>query len=568
MHEPVARILLLGGDLAEYCQLGEMLSSAQESRYQLLWCEQLESGLSEVVSGNYDVILLDCQLRPDIALTLLQTAIDHGCKLPIIAITDTIQSPVARRAIDTGALDFLAIENLDSYILSRCMAYAVDKREVDKKIAELGLYDPLTGIPNRLLFFQSMAESIEEAKAEQRTLALLLINLDGFKRVNESYGTEAGDQMVATMAQRLSSCVRKSDNVARVGGDEFTLVLDDCSGQDDVTLVAKKVIDVMSVPFTVDGQPLVISCSIGIAIYPEAGNNVDGLLKRANMALTEAKTQRGSQYKFYSEDTSAEAIFRINMEADMRRAIRNNEFEMYYQPRVNLESGDTVGMEALIRWRHPQRGLVPPDEFIPIAEESGLIMPIGYWVIQQACIDIASLDAGGKVGLDVAVNLSFKQLQDSMFVDTATRIIKQSGIDAHRLEFELTETAIMSNYQQTYEGMMALSKLGISFSLDDFGTGFSSFAHIQRLPISALKVDRSFIRNVVNDDDDAIIVKAIINLARSLGLQIIAEGVETLEQVQFLWQNNCDQVQGYYFSPAVPKDEFSRMLERRSTAVR
>ncbi|MEE8057666.1 MAG: EAL domain-containing protein [Pseudomonadales bacterium] len=567
MYEPVTRILLLGSELADYRRLEEMLSSIQASRYQLLWCEQWGSSYDEVMAGSYDVILLDCQYCPDIALNLLQRVIDGGYKLPIIALADSVDCIVGQQALSVGAADFLALENLDAYILKRCIGYAMDKRDVDHKLSQLNLYDPLTGIPNRMLFLQTMERAIEAANTQQIPLALLLINLDDFKKINESYGSEAGDRLVTTMAQRLTHCVRKNDSVARVDGDEFTLVLDDYHDQDDVALVAKKVIDVLSAPFTVAGHSLVISCSIGVAIYPAAGDTVDGLLKRANIAMLDAKAERGSQYQFYSEASNADVMWRINMEADLRRAIRNNEFELYYQPRVNLESGDTVGMEALIRWPHPTRGMVSPQEFIPVAEECGLIVPIGYWVIQQACEDIMIFDEDSNAELDISINLSFKQLQDNMFVDTATRIIKQSGVDASRLEFELTETAIMSNFQQTYEGMMALSKLGSTFSLDDFGTGFSSFAHIQRLPIAALKVDRSFIRNVVQDSDDAIIVKAMIGLAHSLRLKVIAEGVETLDQVQFLWQNRCDEVQGFYFSPAVPAKDFSLMINQRATAV-
>ncbi|ARN73944.1 GGDEF domain-containing response regulator [Oceanicoccus sagamiensis] len=567
MHDSMARILLLGSNLAEYRRFEAMLSSIQHNSFQLLWCEQLDNGRAEIASGNYDVVLLDCQHQPDAALTLLQETLEQGCLLPIIALTAEVDNTASQQALQYGAADYLSLDNLDGYVFQRCIGYAIDKSQVDKKINQLNLYDPLTGIPNRMLFRQTMERAIELAKTQQISLALLLINLDGFKKVNESYGSEAGDRLVATMAQRLTRCVRKSDGIARVGGDEFTLVLEDCHGNDDVALVAKKVIDVLSAPFTVAGQPLIVSCSIGVAIYPDAGESVDDLLKRANMAMLEAKTQRGSQYNFYNEETNADAMHRLNLESDLRRALRKNEFEMYYQPRVAIGTGATVGMEALIRWRHPTRGLVSPKEFIPVAEECGLIVPIGYWVIQQACEDMRSFDESGHDSLDIAINLSFKQLQDNMFVDTATRIIEQSGVDASRLEFELTETAIMSNYQQTYEGMMALSKLGITFSLDDFGTGFSSFAHIQRLPISALKVDRSFVRNVVKNNDDGIIVKAMINLAHSLRLQVIAEGVETLDQVQFLWQNHCDQVQGFYFSPAVSAADFNLMIDQGATAA-
>ena len=567
MLEAVVRILLLGSELAEYRCFDKMLGEVEHTRYQLIWCEKLDIGLVEMMSGNYDVVLLDYQHSIEASRVLLHESMSQACDLPIIALTGKRDNELAKQAIVDGAVNCLAIEHLQIHEVERCVELVIKNSGSDKNFTRHHLYDPLTNTPNRILFRRIMENAIRLAKTHDSALALLLINLDDFKKVNDSYGNEAGDNLVKTMAGRLTRCVRKSDAIARIGGDEFTLLLDDCLASDDIALVAKKVMDVLSTPFSIAGHPLMVSCSIGIAIYPEAGDTVDGLLKRANMAMIEAKTHPGSQYRFYNEETNAEVMNRLNMEADLRRALRANEFEMYYQPRVKLESGETVGMEALIRWRHPKRGMVSPKEFIPIAEECGLIVPIGYWVIQQACRDLAKFDCSASSTLDIAINISFKQLQDSKFVETATRIIRQSGVDATRLEFELTETAIMSNYQQTYDGMMALSQLGITFSLDDFGTGFSSFAHIQRLPISALKIDRSFIRNVVKNEDDAIIVKAMINLAHSLRLHVIAEGVETLEQVQFLWQNHCDQVQGFYFSPAVPTKEALSMISQRALAA-
>lgn len=567
MLEPVARLLLVGGDLAEYRHLEAMLVSAGEPCYQLLWCERFDAVDREISDGNYDVVLMDFQLDPEVALEALRRSVDRGVRQPIVALTKTLECPTAQQAISRGALDFLALENLDNYVLRRCIGYAVDKFAVDKKLSQLNLYDPLTGVPNRMLFLQNMERVLEAAATQQISAALLIINVDGFKRINDSFGSDSGDRLIATIAQRLSRCVRKSDSIARIGGDEFTLLLEDCHNAHDVALVARKVIDVLAAPYTVLGQSLMVSCSIGIAMYPDSGDNVEDLIQAANTAMLEAKAQRGSNYSIYSRESGIESLARLNLEQDLRRAVRNNEFELYYQPRVGLQKGDVIGMEALIRWRHPQRGLISPKEFIPVAEECGLIVPIGYWVIRQACEDLALFDTSHKRGMDIAINLSFKQLQDSMFVDTASRIILQSGVDARRLEFELTETAIMSNYQATYEGMTALASLGASFSLDDFGTGFSSFAHIQRLPISALKIDRSFIREVIKNKEDRIIVKAMISLAHSLGLRVIAEGVETLDQIQFLWQHHCDLIQGFYFSPAVTARDFVLMVDQRATAI-
>jgi predicted signal transduction protein with EAL and GGDEF domain len=342
--------------------------------------------------------------------------------------------------------------------------------------------------------------------------------------------------------------MRKSDSVARIGGDEFTVILEDVDATADIVNVARKVIDVVSRPVTISGQQLFVGCSIGIAVYPEAGQDVDSLLKHADMAMYQAKSLRGSAYRFYTEKMNVEAMNQMYLEADLRRGLRRNEFELYYQPRIALETGKVAGLEALLRWNHPVRGTISPNDFIPLAEEVGLIVPLGYWIIHQACQDIRTMDMLGMDPLHVAVNLSFKQFLDVKFVQTVSNIIESAAIDPRRLEFELTETAIMSNFDDTQRCMQRICELGPTFSLDDFGTGFSSFAHIQRLPIGALKIDRSFVKNVVYMQDDATIVKAMISLAHNLGLRVIAEGAETREQVAFLHENDCDQVQGYYFS--------------------
>jgi EAL domain-containing protein (putative c-di-GMP-specific phosphodiesterase class I) len=334
----------------------------------------------------------------------------------------------------------------------------------------------------------------------------------------------------------------------------------------DVAAVAEKIVTAMAQPYQVGDTPLVLGASIGIAVFPEAGFHVDALLRNAELARQQAKQMRGCHYHFYTEKMNLEARNQMHFETEMRRALRRNEFELYYQPRVELESGQIVGVECLIRWRHPQRGLLAPGDFIPLAEETGLIVPIGYWTIQQACRDMRDLQRRCGRHIDLAINLSLKQLQDEKFAEIAARLLLESGLNLHRIEFELTETAILMNAEQTYQSMTALSQLGVTFSLDDFGTGYSSFAHMQRLPISALKIDRSFVSSLPANTDDAIIVKAIINLAHSLQMRVIAEGVETIEQVQFLWQNHCDQVQGYYFAPAVEASQIETLLQEKLLA--
>lgn len=568
MRDSRVRVLLVGGNADDYQQLAATIALIKRQDYLLSWCEQLDQALLKLGSGEVDVALLDCPTAQQPTRDLIGKTREAGISVPFIAMTcDDPHDLTTPQDNPVEGVEFLAKDDIKPYLLDRYLRDAVSREQMNRQLREYNRFDPLTGLPNRLEFRQQLDRMVEKSRQQEGLLGLLLINLDGFKRFNESFGHDAGDQLVATMATRISQCVRKSDLVARVGGDEFALILDDGNQRQDIDRVADKVIEALIAPVDVDGHPVMLSVSIGVAEYPETGSSAELLLKHATMALLEAKQERGCKVCHYSEQTAMQQADQNSMEEEIRRGLRRGEFELFYQPRVDLVSGDTVGMEGLIRWRHPERGLVPPNVFIPVAEETGLIVPMGYWIIQQACEDMLQLDEQGLTHLDIAINLSFKQLQDKMFVDTATRIIQQSGIDATRLEFELTETAIMSNYQQTYDGMLALNKLGITFSLDDFGTGFSSFAHIQRLPIAALKIDRSFMRSVIKDSEDAIIVKAMVNLAHSLNLRVVAEGVETLEQVQFLWQNHCDLVQGFYFSPAVPMKDFTLMINQRASMV-
>jgi len=542
------RVLLIDEDQEEYVLIGQLLSAIGGRSYELTWCRQPEHALEAILSDLHDVVLLDFQKNRQGSQAILTKAVQQGTNRPIIVMTEELDRNVDRDAIRSGASDYLLKGKVDSHLLERAIRYAVDRKAAELKLARLAHYDPLTNVPNRILFRDRLQRAVERAKRGQQTVALFFVDLDGFKQINDSCGHDAGDELIRTVADRLNSCMRKSDSVARIGGDEFTVILEDVDATADIVNVARKVIDVVSRPVTISGQQLFVGCSIGIAVYPEAGQDVDSLLKHADMAMYQAKSLRGSAYRFYTEKMNVEAMNQMYLEADLRRGLRRNEFELYYQPRIALETGKVAGLEALLRWNHPVRGIISPNDFIPLAEEVGLIVPLGYWIIHQACQDIRTMDMLGMDPLHVAVNLSFKQFLDVKFVQTVSNIIESAAIDPRRLEFELTETAIMSNFEDTQRCMQRICELGPTFSLDDFGTGFSSFAHIQRLPIGALKIDRSFVKNAVYMQDDATIVKAMISLAHNLGLRVIAEGAETREQVAFLHENDCDQVQGYYFS--------------------
>lgn len=566
MRGATVRVLLLGDDLSETQHMSQLLAAVRRTQYQLTPCDASEQALTYILSEDYDIALI-CYRRDDLTQHLLREAKSQACGIPLVVLGDEASDERDDELLLLGAADYLTRDQLDARLLDRCLRYAIDRKVAERKLSQQGFYDSLTGIPNRILFRDRLGRAVQRAGEMDYKLAVLHVDIDGFKRVNETFGNDAGDSVVRECADRLSRCVRKTDSVARIGGDEFAAILEDVRGPGDVVAVANKIIEVLAQPFDIGDRQVVMSTSIGISSLPESADTDEQLLRHADLAMRQAKAERGSSYRFYSDQMNVEARAQLHLEADLRRALRRNEFELFYQPRVEMESGDIVGVEGLLRWRHPERGLLSPSDFIPLAEDVGLIVPIGYWVIQQACRDAVLLAARGYEHLHVAVNLSFRQLQDNLFVDTATRIINQSGVDPRRLEFELTETAIMVNFEQTVAGMRALAALGVTFSLDDFGTGYSSFAHLQRLPISALKVDRSFVRHLTSNADDAIIVRAMISLAHSLQLRIIAEGVERLDQIQMLWQMHCDQIQGFYFSPAVSLPHLLQMVSQRAAAA-
>ena len=580
MSEAATRVLLVGEGRAEYLAVARSLAAIRTRPHQLRWCNRFDQALPRMLSTDFDIILLDCQSDAARAQQLLAASVTHACATPIILMTDAID--IDQSELPDGADDCLCSNGvLDAQLLGRSLRYVIERRQAATNLARQSQHDPLTGLPNRQLFGDRLQHALDVARRQHVPLALLHIDLDNFRQINDVYGVDGGDELLQEVARRLEACVRKTDTLARFGGDEFAIILEDARSLAGVVAVTHKIMGMMGQPFLLpalnnncvndannsgDEHLVPLAMSMGVSMFPEAGSSVDALIRHADVALQQAKKIHGNHCHFFSEQMQIEAQEQIHLEADLRRALRRNEFELFYQPRVELESGDIVGVEALIRWRHPERGLLAPVDFIPFAEEVGLIVPIGYWVIQAACRDLQYLRGRGHQQLDLAINLSCRQFQDDLFVETVTRLLQQSGVDLTKIEFELTETAIMLNTEHIYTSMQTLSQLGVSFSLDDFGTGYSSFAHIQRLPISALKIDRGFVRRLPANDDDAIIVRAMINLARNLKLRVVAEGAESIEQVHFLWENLCHQVQGYYFSPAVSMEHLLEILELRAVA--
>ncbi|MFK8019030.1 MAG: putative bifunctional diguanylate cyclase/phosphodiesterase [Pseudomonadales bacterium] len=563
--QSTTRVLLVSEHKRDHLRITHILGAISARQYELTWCADLSHALEAMLSQIHDVVLLDYapESAPDEGRRLLHAANQHGCTEPVIVLTDSLDPQVDQEIIRAGAADYLTKTQLDTRVLERAIRYALDRKEAELKLARLAHYDALSGVPNRVLFKDRLERAIQRAERGHQGVALLFLDFDGFKAVNDTYGHDAGDRLIELIGERLSACMRKTDSVARLGGDEFTVVLEDINSRADIINVAKKIIRTVAKPFPIMGNQIVAGCSIGIAPYPEAGTDFDTLLKHADTAMYQAKDIQGSAYKFYSDQMGTDTEDHGKLEDELKAASRNSEWQLHFQPRVNLASRKIDGVECLLRWQHPQRGLLKPESFLQMARDTGQILQIGYWVLHEACQVLRKLDDLGYPAMNVAVNVSAAQLQDPSFANTLSQIIQQSGIQATRLEIEVAEPELMEQTEEKLQCMLTVHKIGPSFTLDDFGTGFSSFPKLQKLPISAVKIDHSLVQKILESEADQRVVKAMINMARSLELNVIAEGAEQIEQVRFLKQQQCQSMQGHYFSEAVPFDALCQLLNAK-----
>jgi len=420
--------------------------------------------------------------------------------------------------------------------------------------------DPLTGLPNRALFHELLNHTLQRAERDQTQFALLFVDMDNFKAINESLGHKLADQVLIEAGRRLKELLPDRDAIARIGGDEFNIILHDSEGMPGFDLVTQRMIDALARPFELDGHSLYVGASAGIALYPADGATAETLQSNAEAALHQAKSRGRGMLHFFSPEMSGRAKARLTLEADLRRSVERDELRVHYQPQVDLVSGLIVGLEALVRWQHPQRGLIPPIEFIPLAEESGFVVPLGDWVLQNACRQIKRWSDAGLAPRQVSVNVSAIQLSRGHLVESVRDALRETGIAAHQLELEITESSVMLDREKSLQSLADLKALGVKLSIDDFGTGYSSMAYLQQLEVHKLKVDMAFVRDMTTNAGNASIVKAVIALGHSLGLEVIAEGVETLDQARQLRQLECDVIQGYLISRPLPVDAMTDFL--------
>ena len=433
-------------------------------------------------------------------------------------------------------------------------------RQYQEALERQANYDALTGLANRNLLKERMQQAISEARRHNWTFSVAFIDIDNFKRVNDSMGHGAGDELIRLLGQRLQSCLRDGDTVARLGGDEFVLLLTSQSLDESIHTVVQRIRNTIINPFIISGKQLTITCSIGLANFPHDGRHADTLLSNADSAMYQAKASGSNNFRFYAKEMNAELGQRLSLENDLWHALENQQLVLHYQPQVCMRNSQIIGMEALIRWQHPKLGMIPPLQFIPLSEDDGLIVPIGIWVMETAAQQNRQLQLAGYPPIRVAVNLSVRQLEQKDLVHCIEKTLEHSGLDPQCLELEITESMLMHNIEESIMTLNRISELGVQLSLDDFGTGYSSLSYLKRLPINRLKIDKSFINDITTTNNDAIIARSIIAMAHSLEIQVIAEGVESADQYAFLLEHGCDEVQGYLLSRPRPFAEIENLL--------
>ena len=449
-------------------------------------------------------------------------------------------------------------ERLQNYIA--VFSDISERKAADERIHFMAHYDALTDLPNRVLLHDRILHALTSAPRLKKKVAILFLDLDRFKTINDTLGHSIGDLLLQSVAERLKLCIRTSDTVARLGGDEFIAVIPDLHDGTHAATIAQKILDAISKHFVIRDIELHTSASIGISLFPDDGTANEELIANADVAMYRAKESGRNNYQFFAPTMNNSSYERLSTENKLRRALERQEFVLHYQPQINSETGRIIGAEALVRWRQPEMGLVPPGMFIPIAEESGLIVSIGEWVLWEACRQSKAWQDEGLSPITMAVNLSAVQFHQKNMTEMVANVLQKTGLEPHWLELEITESGIMQNSDAAVKTLHLLKQMGLKLSIDDFGTGYSSLSYLKKFPLDKLKIDQSFVRDITTDQDDAAIVGAIIGMAKALKLRVIAEGVETIEHLTYLNSNGCFEMQGYYFSKPVPADEFERLL--------
>ncbi len=560
-------------------QIRNLLIDVLGNSYRCSDAGSAEEALAALAKTTFDLVISDIDMGGMSGLELVPRVHSLSPDTVVVMVSGNQDIEFAIKALRVGAFDYITkpidlrhVEASVERALNHCNLLKEKRRYkeqlenlLQQRTAEvhwLGNYDTVTQLPNRALFEDRVQQAVAIAKATGQSLGVLFIALDQFKKVNDSLGHGPGDVLLREFAERLKSCINKSDTVARFANDEFALLRTQIDGTKDVIETIGSLSQVLKFSFDLPGHDLFATASVGVSLFPVDGEDCQTLLKNAGAALYKAKRSGGANYQFFTADMHELAAGRLALESNLRRAIQNEEFLLHYQPRVSVDSLAITGVEALVRWQQPHR-LVPPSEFIPLAEDTGLIVPIGEWVLREACLQGRRWIERGFPPIPIAVNISARQFRDRDLSQSVIRILEETDFPPKFLELELTESSIMQNAEFAASMLTRLKSMGINISIDDFGTGFSSLASLKRLPIDALKIDQSFVREANSDPDDAALVMAIITLGHNLRLKVVAEGVETEDQLRFLQLLRCDEIQGYFYSKPLPAELLVSLFDQQ-----
>ncbi len=572
MQEQQIKILLIEDDEDDYVMIRDLLSEIKGMAYDIEWVTTYDAAIKAISLNEHNVYLVDYRIGERTGLELIHEAVKKGCNVPIIILTGQEDRKVYIETMKAGSVDYLIKGKIDAFLLERSIHYAIERKKAQERVLFLAYYDDVTSLPNRLLFRDRVRQAIAYASRYKKRFAVLFLDLDNFKQVNDTLGHSAGDILLKEVACRLSSCVRESDSiarystddptavVARLGGDEFIILLTEITHGRDAAKVAQRILDLLSKPFKLDRQKVFITASIGITIYPLDGEDTESLLKNADIAMYHAKNRGKNNYQFYEQVMNVVILENLTLENNLRKALAQKELLLYYQPRIDVRTKKITAIEALMRWQRSDTEIVRPAEFIPLAEKTGLIIPMGEWLLHTACAQNKAWQVSGLFHTFMSVNISGEQFKQQDFIKTITQALDKSELDPKYLEVEITES-ILQDAEAAIPIMRKLKTMGIRISLDDFGMGYSSFKYLKSFPLDVIKIDRYFISDVATNPDSKAIIKAIIAMAHVLKLKVVAEGVETEEQSQFLLEHRCDEIQGYLITPPLPAEEATKLLK-------
>jgi diguanylate cyclase (GGDEF)-like protein len=558
--EPV-RILLVEDDPRAALIIGEMLRTTWPRGLVLSHAERLGDATQELLDRGATCVLLDLSLAEADQLTSVEQVRTAAPDVPIVVLADRADEAAALLAIRAGAQDYVIKPELYPALLSRTLRYAIERKRSEVQLAHMALHDPLTGLPNRALFLDRLGVALDRSRRTSASVAVLFLDVDNFKEVNDRLGHAAGDRLLTGLADRMRAMLRPMDTVARFGGDEFTFLFEDLASEREVVLIADRISRATSVPIRLEDAETSITVSIGIAMVGDPAVLPESLIREADAAMYRAKELGRSRYELFDEASRQRAMERLELEAALRHAVDRSELRVHYQPKVSLSDGiGVIGFEALVRWEHPERGLIAPAEFIPLAEETGIVLAIGEYVLGEALRQIARWRLS-KPDVTVSVNLSARQLEDTGLASMLAGAMRATDVDPDALCLEISERAVMLKPEVSTRALQGLKTVGVRIAIDDYGTGTSSLTSLKRLPVDTLKIHESFVSGLDGNPEDASLVSAVVELGHALGLNVVAEGVETDRQLQELRAMRCDGAQGFLFGKPVPEDEANALLD-------